>query len=161
MIRPITKEEVKLAMFDIGDDRALGSDEFSSKFFKASWDIVGKDMELAVQDFFYRGRLARELNHTYICLIPKVPNASTITEFRPISLCTVVYKCISKIISWRVKDFLGHLVSPNQSAFIPGRRITDNILMAHELLVGYGREGGPPRCSFKIDIQKAYDSVDW
>lgn len=70
MIRPITKDEVKRAMFDIGDDQAPRSDGFSSNFFKALWEIVGADVELAVQDFFYRGRLARELNHTLLCLIP-------------------------------------------------------------------------------------------
>ncbi|KAJ9539130.1 hypothetical protein OSB04_031863 [Centaurea solstitialis] len=161
MIRPITKDEVKRAMFDIADDRAPGSDGYSSKFFKAAWHIVGPDVELAVQDFFYRGRLARELNHTSICLLPKHEHASRVTDYRPISLCNVIYKCIAKIISWRIRDSLDFLVSMNQSAFIPGRRITDNILMAHEIMDGYGKRGGPPRCSFKIDIQKAYDSVDW
>ncbi|KAJ9555885.1 hypothetical protein OSB04_010499 [Centaurea solstitialis] len=110
---------------------------------------------------FYRGRLARQLNHTAICLIPKHAHASKVTDFRPISLYTVLYKCIAKIISWRIKDSLDFLVSPNQSAFIPCRRISDNILLAHELMEGYGRQVGAPRCSFKIDIQKAYDSVDW
>ncbi|KAJ9536708.1 LOW QUALITY PROTEIN: hypothetical protein OSB04_un000093 [Centaurea solstitialis] len=161
MIRPITKEEVKLAMFSIGDDKAPGSDGYTSHFFRKTWHIVGPEVELAVQDFFYRGRLLRELNHTSVCLIPKSSNASRVTDYRPISLCTTIYKCIAKIISWRIKDHLDVLVSSNQSAFIPGRRITDNILMAHELMDGYGRQGGPPRCSFKIDIQKAYDSVDW
>ena len=78
-------------------------------------------MELAVQDFFYRGRLARELDHTTICVIPNVPNASTVTNFLHISLFNVIYKCISQIVSWRLKDFLDKLVSPNQLAFIPGR----------------------------------------
>ncbi|KAJ9542319.1 hypothetical protein OSB04_028825 [Centaurea solstitialis] len=161
MIRPITKEEVKLAMFDIGDDRAPGSDGYTSKFFKSAWSIIGSDVILAIQDFFYRGRLARQVNHTAICLLPKHPHASRVTEFRPISLCNVLYKCIAKIISWRIKDSLDFLVSSSQSAFIPGRRITDNILLAHELMEGYGRQHGTPRCAFKIDIQKAYDSVDW
>ncbi|KAJ9542248.1 hypothetical protein OSB04_028754 [Centaurea solstitialis] len=161
MIRPITKEEVKLAMFDIGDDRAPGSDGYTSKFFKSAWSIIGSDVILAIQDFFYRGRLARQVNHTAICLLPKHPHASRVTEFRPISLCNVLYKCIAKIISWRIKDSLDFLVSSSQSAFIPGRGITDNILLAHELMEGYGRQHGTPRCAFKIDIQKAYDSVDW
>ncbi|KAJ9536716.1 hypothetical protein OSB04_un000101 [Centaurea solstitialis] len=161
MTRPITKAEVKLAMWDIGDDRAPGSDGYTASFFKAAWSVVGKDVEMAVQDFFYRGRLARQVNHTAICLLPKHANASKVTDFRPISLCTVLYKCIAKIISWRIKESLDFLVSPNQSAFIPGRRISDNIMMAYELVQGYDRQNGPPRCSFKIDIQKAYDSVDW
>ncbi|KAJ9536468.1 hypothetical protein OSB04_un000349 [Centaurea solstitialis] len=110
-------------MFGIGNDKAPGSDGFTSKFFKASWDIV--------------------------------------EMMWPISCCSVLYKCISKIISDRIKPVLDRLVSRSQSAFIPGRRISDNILMAHELVAGYQKRSGPPRCAFKIDIRKAYDMVDW
>ena len=83
------------------------------------------------------------------------------SDFRPIANCNVIYKCISKVIVGRMKPYLDSLVSRAQSAFIPGRRIVDNILMAHELVVGYSNESGPPRCALKIDLRKAYDMVDW
>ncbi|KAJ9542753.1 hypothetical protein OSB04_029259 [Centaurea solstitialis] len=153
MIRPITKEEVKHAMFDIGDDRSPGSDGFTASFFKAAWPVIGPDVELAIQDFFYRGNLARQVNHTSICLLPKHANASKVTDFRPISLCSVLYKCIAKIISWRIKDSLDFLVSPNQSAFIPGRKITDNILMANELVEVLNRMGFHPiMCNWIMEL---------
>ncbi|KAJ9539891.1 hypothetical protein OSB04_026397 [Centaurea solstitialis] len=161
MIRPILDSEIRDAMFQIGKDKAPDSDGFTSHFFKAAWEVVGKDVTVAIHNFFYRGRLAKELNHTLICLLPKVPNATSVSDFRPISCCSALYKCISKVIVNRIKPFLDGLVDHAQSAFIPGRRIVDNILMAHELVVGYHLNIGKPRCAFKIDLRKAYDMVDW
>ncbi|KAJ9536694.1 hypothetical protein OSB04_un000167 [Centaurea solstitialis] len=161
MIRPILDSEIRDAMFQIGKDKAPGSDGFTSQFFKAAWDIVGNDVTVAIHNFFYRGHLAKEINHTLICLLPKMPNASSVSDFRPISCCSVLYKCISKVIVNRMKPYLDGLVSRSQSAFIPGRRIVDNILMAHELVIGYHLNTGKPRCAFKIDLRKAYDMVDW
>ncbi|KAJ9563335.1 hypothetical protein OSB04_008495 [Centaurea solstitialis] len=161
MIRPIMDCEIRDAMFQIGKDKAPGSDGFTSHFFRAAWDVVGRDITVAIHNFFYRGHLAKELNHTLICLLPKTPNANSVSDYRPISCCSVLYKCISKIIVNRIKPFLDGLVGRSQSAFIPGRRIVDNILMAHELVVGYHLSSGKPRCAFKIDLRKAYDMVDW
>ncbi|KAJ9539059.1 hypothetical protein OSB04_031792 [Centaurea solstitialis] len=161
MIRPITDLEIRNAMFGIGNDKAPGSDGFSSRFFKASWDIVGGEVSVAIHNFFYSGILLKELNHTFICLLPKIPNATSVSDYRPIACCSVLYKCISKIIVDRMKPVLDSIVHRSQSAFIPGRRIVDNILMAHELVVGYHLNSGPPRCAFKIDLRKAYDMVDW
>ncbi|XP_024972771.1 uncharacterized protein LOC112511401 [Cynara cardunculus var. scolymus] len=144
MIRPLQNEEIKNVMFSIGNYKAPGSDGFSSKFFKASWDIVGRDVEIAIHNFFYRGNLPKNLNHTLICLLPKSVNASRVTDYRPIACCTVLYKCISKLIVNRMKDSLDSLIDKAQSAFIPGRRITDNILMAHELVSRYQTTSGPP-----------------
>ncbi|GKB76435.1 RNA-directed DNA polymerase, eukaryota, reverse transcriptase zinc-binding domain protein [Tanacetum coccineum] len=84
-----------------------------------------------------------------------------VSDFRPIACCNVIYKCISKILTNRIKLALNHIVDDNQSAFVPGRAITDNILLTQELLKGYNCAIGPKRCSFKIDIQKAYDTVCW
>lgn len=161
MIRPISDEEIKTALFGIGNNKAPGSDGFPSKFYKVAWPVIGKDFLIAVHNFFYTSHLSRELNHTLLALIPKSPNAMRVTEYRPISCCNVIYKCITKVIVNRMKESLASLISPCQSAFIPGRRIVDNILMAHELVVGYQRNRGTPRCAFKIDIKKAYDMVSW
>ncbi|GJX74351.1 hypothetical protein Tco_0312946, partial [Tanacetum coccineum] len=161
MVRPVTDEEIKAAMFSIGDERAPGPDGFSSAFFKKGWDIVGLDVCHAIRDFFVNGRLLKEINHTFIALIPKVSTPLKINDYRPISCCNVIYKCISKILTNRIIDGIKEVVSDNQSAFVPGRRISDNILITQELMHNYHRNRGPPRCAFKIDIQKAYDTVDW
>jgi hypothetical protein len=122
---------------------------------------VGHDVTHAIKDFFTSGKLLQEINHTRIPLVPKVSTPTYITDYRPIACCNVLYKCITKIISDRVKGGLAHIVSINQSAFIPGRRISDNIMLTQELMHNYHRDVGPPRCAFKVDIQKAYDTVDW
>ncbi|GJV35267.1 putative RNA-directed DNA polymerase [Tanacetum coccineum] len=161
MVRNITNKEIKTAMFNIGDDRAPGPDGFTSAFFKKSWNIVGNDVCSAVREFFDNGQLLKEVNHTFLALIPKVSTPLKVTDYRPISCCNVLYKCISKIITNRIIDGLKEIVSENQSDFIPGRRISDNILITQELMHNYHRNRGPPRCAFKVDIQKAYDTVDW
>ncbi|GJU38627.1 aspartic peptidase [Tanacetum coccineum] len=115
----------------------------------------------AVKEFFNNGQLLKEINHTFLALIPKVATPLKVNDYRPISCCNVIYKCISKILTITIIDGLKEVVSDNQSAFIPGRRITDNILITQELMHNYHRDRGPPRCAFKVDIQKAYDTVDW
>ncbi|GKD70489.1 putative reverse transcriptase domain, reverse transcriptase zinc-binding domain protein [Tanacetum coccineum] len=72
-----------------------------------------------------------------------------------------MFKCISKIINNRIKESLKDFVSPNQSAFVPGRSIADNVLLTQELMHNYHLDRGLPRCAFKVDIQKAYDTVNW
>ncbi|GKF22950.1 protein LAZ1 [Tanacetum coccineum] len=120
-------------MFDIGDDRAPGRDGFTTAFFKKAWDIVGLE----------------------------VPTPLKINDYRAISCCNVIYKCISKILTNRIIEGIKEVVGINQSAFIPGRNISDNILLTQELMHNYHWKKGAPRCAFKVDIQKAYDTVDW
>ncbi|GJW50352.1 protein LAZ1 [Tanacetum coccineum] len=160
MVREVTNKEIKTAMFDIGDDKALGPDGFTSTFFKKSWHIVGNDVCNAVRDFFNNGCLLKEINHTFLALIPKVSTPLKVNDYRHISCCNVIYKCISKILANRVIEGIKDVVSDNQSAFIPRRRILDNILVTQELMHNYHNHRGPPRCAFKIDIQNAYDTVD-
>jgi hypothetical protein len=85
-------------------------------------------------------------------------------DFKPIASCNVLYKCITKILSCRMLHVLDLVVSRTQSAFIPSRSIFENILLAQELVWNYHRkegEAGQPRCTLKVDLMKAYDSVDW
>ncbi|GJS62818.1 hypothetical protein Tco_0677382 [Tanacetum coccineum] len=161
MVHPISAKEVKEALFSMGNDKSPSPDGFTAAFFKETWDIVASDVVKVVQEFFVNSKLLKELNHTIIALIPKVTSPARINDYRPISCCNVLFKCISKIISNHIKGSLNDLVSPNQSAFVPGRRITDNILLTQELMHNYHLDRGSPRCAFKVDIQKAYDTIDW
>ncbi|GJY81765.1 RNA-directed DNA polymerase, eukaryota, reverse transcriptase zinc-binding domain protein [Tanacetum coccineum] len=159
MVRDITDKEVKMAMFDIGDNKAPGPDGYTSTFYKKAWSLVGNDVCLAVKEFFRTRKLLGEVNATLLSLIPKINSPNKVYDFRPISCCNVIYKCIS--LSERLKPSLKKLVNLNQSAFIQGRVIQDNIFITQELLKGYDRKSGPKRCCLKIDIAKAYDNVDW
>ncbi|KAJ9535362.1 hypothetical protein OSB04_un001524 [Centaurea solstitialis] len=161
MIRPVDDKEIKEAIFGIDDLKAPGPDGYSSRFYKKAWPIVGSDVCCAVKEFFHNGKLLGEVNATVLALVPKSQCPKNVADFRPIACCNVIYKCISKVLVGRIKEFLGLLVDQNQSAFIPNRQIGDNVLLAQELMRGYHRQRGTRRCAFKIDIQKAYDTVNW
>lgn len=100
----------------------------------------------------------RQLNATYIALIPKVPNPDLVKDFRPI--CNTIYKCISKITAERLKPLLIKIVDIFQSAFIAGINISDNIFMIQELLQGYHSLKGEDM-TLKVDLMKAFDYVRW
>ncbi|KAL0293769.1 UNVERIFIED_CONTAM: Retrovirus-related Pol polyprotein from type-2 retrotransposable element R2DM [Sesamum angustifolium] len=161
IIRPVKIDEVKTAFFDIEEDKAPGPDGFSSGFFKAAWPVVGGEVSKAIIDFFRTGRLLKQLNATLLTLIPKVRTPHSVAEFRPISCCNVIYKVITKIIVSRIRESLELLISPSQNAFVPGRLISDNVLLAQELFSGYNQCRLPPRCALKVDLRKAYDTVEW
>lgn len=101
------------------------------------------------------------MNSTAISLIPKVPNPTYLRDFRPISYCNTIYKCISKIIANKLSKVIPSLVTIQQSAFVEGRRIGDNILFAQELMRNYHRDKGSPRCALKVYLLKAYDTINW
>ncbi|GJT68149.1 RNA-directed DNA polymerase, eukaryota, reverse transcriptase zinc-binding domain protein [Tanacetum coccineum] len=161
MVRSISEVEIKNAMFEIEDSKAPGPDGYTASFYKSAWSVIGKDICQAVREFFLNGKLLGEVNSTLISLVPKVSTPDKVSDFRPIACCNVLYKCISKIMTNRIKGVLGNIVGENQSAFIGGRQITDNILLSQELFKGYNRKHNKKKVSFKIDLQKAYDTISW
>jgi hypothetical protein len=117
----------------------------------------------AIIDALNSGIMPHFLNMTNIALIPKVKNPTSVTEFRPISLCNVLYKLISKVLANRLKKIMPFIISQNQSAFIPGRLITDNVLAAYETLhtMHTRLSGKHGFMVIKLDMSKAYDRVEW
>ncbi len=107
--------------------------------------------------------MLQAINHTHITLIPKIKNPESVTDYRPISLCNVIYKIASKVLTNRLKGILSAIVSESQSAFVPGRLITDNILVAFETLhhMHHQRKGKQGSMALKLDMSKTYDRVEW
>lgn len=156
-----TSEAIRDVVFDIGNNKSPRPDGFGSMFFKRSWDLVKDDVCKAVMEFFRNGKMLKQFNATFVSLIPKVEKPFAIKELRPISCCNAVMKVISKILVQRIRPVLDRIVSVNQSAFVPGRNIAHNVVVAQELVKGYERKGISPRCMLQIDLQKAYDNVRW
>lgn len=161
LIAPVSDSEIFKVLNSMKRNKSPGPDGFNVNFFLSSWDIVGPDFLKAVHFFFSASRLTKGINSTALALIPKCPNPSSMADFRPISCCNTIYKCIAKIISNRLKEVLPHIIDTAQSAFVKGRSISDNILIAQELFQGYTRTTGPSRCALKIDLRKAFDTVRW
>ncbi|KAL2246342.1 UNVERIFIED_CONTAM: hypothetical protein Sindi_2902400 [Sesamum indicum] len=161
LLLPLSADDVKQAVFDIADDKAPGPDGYSSRFFKAAWPVVGEEVTRAVLDFFSTGKLLKQINSTILALIPKVHTPMSVNDFRPISCCNVLYKIIAKLLVQKISVLLDKIVSPCPIAFIPGRSIGDNIMLAQELFSRYNQMRLPPRCALKVDIRKAYDTVEW
>ena len=121
------------------------------------------DITQAVLSCLNSSSILKSINHTFITLIPKVKNPERVSEFRPISLCNVIYKIVSKVIANRLKPYLNSIISETQSAFIADRLIPDNVLIAfeslHHMKTGYSRKTS--FMAIKLDMSKAYDRVEW
>ncbi|XP_074277279.1 uncharacterized protein LOC141600921 [Silene latifolia] len=161
LTRFVTDDEIKTAMFSIPGTKAPGPDGYSSQFFKDSWAIVGKDICTAVRNMISSGKVLKEANNTTLTLIPKVEVPDSVTHFRPIACCNTVYKCMAKVLCSRLSCILPDIIHPSQSAFVAGRDIVGNILICQDLIKLYNRNICSPRIMMKIDLQKAYDSIEW
>lgn len=163
LLLPVTNKEIKDAVFSIGPDRAPGVDGFTAAFYHQFWDLIGEDVCSMVRSFFETGEMNNDINQTQLCLIPKTSDSKHMADYRPISLCTVNYKIISKVLIMRLKQCLGSIISESQAAFVPGRNISDNILVAHEIMHSLKAKKGCQSAymAVKTDISKAYDRVEW
>lgn len=134
LVKPFTMEEINVAISHMRPLKAPGPDGFPVGFFQKNWSFIGDDIGRAILQILNLGVMPHGLNSTNIALIPKVNSPSSVTDFQPISLCNVLYKIISKVLANRLKKILPTIISPVQSAFIPKRLITDNVLAAYETL---------------------------
>lgn len=159
----VSYDEVKTAVFSMHPDKSPGIDGLNPAFFQMFWSVVGYDVAQFCQKFMSTGELPMGVNRTLVCLIPKVKSPQTMSELRPISLCNVLVRILSKVLSNRLMPCLGKLISDKQSAFIEDRLLTDNALISFEINHYMKRrtqcKNGISR--LKIDISKAYDRLEW
>jgi len=134
LIGSFSREEVELALKQMAPLKAPEPNGMPLIFFQKFWNTIGDDMVEAVLSCLNYGTILPGLNHTFISLIPKVKSPEYVIEFQPIALCNILYKLVSKVLANRLKKVLPHIISNFQSAFQSDKAISDNILVAFELL---------------------------
>ncbi|XP_021728399.1 uncharacterized protein LOC110695480 [Chenopodium quinoa] len=158
---PVNWEELEIPTLSHADYQFLMT-PFSSLEIKDVMFHIGSEIIEAVRFFFAHGYLLKEWNRTLLVLLPKIGHPESPSQFGPIGLCNVLYKCIAKCLTTRLRRVLPSLISEYQNAFVPGRLMVDNGLLAHELL-WYMSTSSSKLCSaaLKLDMNKAYDRVNW
>ncbi|WMV41678.1 hypothetical protein MTR67_035063 [Solanum verrucosum] len=160
LLTPFEQQEILESIKACAGDKAPGPDGYSMAFFCQCWDIIKPDLVATVQQFHKAERFEKSINSTFVALIPKKVGAEELTDFRPISLIGGVYKIIAKLLAERLKKVLHRLVDSQQMAFIKGRQIMDAVLIANECVESRQRSKCPGILC-KLDIQKAYDHLNW
>ncbi|GJZ86850.1 RNA-directed DNA polymerase, eukaryota, reverse transcriptase zinc-binding domain protein, partial [Tanacetum coccineum] len=150
----VSNVEIKRAVWDCGTDKSPGLDGFTFGFYRRLWKIIENDVYDAVKYFFTYGNIPKGCNSSFIALIPKIPDANMVKDFRPISLIGSLYKIIAKILANRLVGVLGDIVNEVQSAFIAERQILDGPFILNEILQ-WSKTKKKQSLIFKVDFEKA------
>ncbi|KAL8113881.1 hypothetical protein AgCh_020966 [Apium graveolens] len=163
LLKEISDDEVKAALFQMNLDKAPGPDGMMPSFFQKHWSIAGKDIIKETKEFFTTGDLLQGLNDINIVLIPKKKNPAVIGELRPIALCNILMKIMTKAMVNRLKEVINDVVLETQSTFIPGHLISYNIMTAYEVMhyLKCKKVGKDGFMALKLDMSKAYDRIEW
>lgn len=157
-----TEHEIRRVMMSLGPDKAPGPDGFNARLIQANWELFGPSIVNQVTQFFAENIMPRQVARSNLVLVPKCDNAAKLTDFRPISVCNVVYKLISKILAMRVRPYIAGCVSQDQCAFVPGRDISENVILLREVIHSFQSKcyRGEDFC-LKLDLSKAFDRMSW
>lgn len=158
-----TEDEVLLALKQMKPTKSPGPDGMTPLFYQSFWPTMGNDVSTSVKNAFSLGMFPSELNHTFIALISKKKNPELVSNYRLISLSNVLYKILSKVLANRLKKKFPQIISDAQSAFVLDRLIIDTVLLEYELIhhLRQKRRGNRGFMSLKLDINKAYDKIEW
>ena len=163
----LTKEfhagEVEKALKQMHPLTASGPNGTPPLFYQHFWSTVKSIVIITALNFLNHGIAPPKFHDTHIVLIPKTKNPERVTDYRPISLCNVAYKIASKVVANRMTMVLQEVIGENQNAFVAERLITDNVLVALELMshISKKKKGNSGEMAIKLDMSKAYDRVEW
>ena len=152
--------EVEIAMNQMAKDKAPGPDGFTTNSFHASWNWMKYEIVDLVEDSRKSGSVLKALNSTFLALIPKESRTEDPSKLRPIALCNVIYKIITKVIANHLKPILPLIISSEQVGFVEGRQILDDIILVHETIHSL-KATRTPGMLLKLDLSKSYDKLNW
>lgn len=151
-------EEIRKVVFELNAESSCGLDGFTGHFYQTCWDIVGSDIVKVVHAFFQGYSLSKSITLTSLVILPKKDTIQSFSDFRPINLSNFLNKIITRLIHDKLEGILPKLISPNQSRFVKGRNITENVVLAQEIISEIRKRGEPANVVMNMD--KAYDRVD-
>lgn len=155
-------KEIICALKGMSPSKAPGPDGFNAGFYQKTWSIIGKKVLEFVKGVQQTGHLTPGIADALLVLIPKVENPSSIKEYRPISLCNVIYKLVTKVIANRLKSVWSGLICSNQVSFVAGRQSIDNVIVCKEVIHSINqRKVRKGAMIIKLDMEKAYDRMEW
>eukprot|EP00253_Pinus_taeda_P023386 PITA_23386 len=160
LLKPVSMQEVEEAMAQLKDGKAPGPDGFTSNFFHEFWELISTEVWELVEESRSMHWLLPSLNSTFIALVPKGEESNTPDKFRPIALCNVIYKLISKVVANRLKPLLPLLILPEQTGYVEGRQIMDGIILSKEVIHSL-KILKKPSMIMKLDLSKAFDKLSW
>ena len=160
LLRPTTQEEVNDAMQQNPVGKAPGPDGFTADFFHYCWHFIKANVWQIVEESRKTLGILLAFNATFLTLIPKEDKSTTPQAFRPIALCNVIFKLITKVIANRIKPLLPNLISKEKIGYVEARQILDNIILTQEL-IHYVKLNHTPRMLIKLDMSKAFEKISW
>lgn len=155
------EKEVHDAVFSMSKGNSAWPDGFNGSFYQTCWSIIKEDIMKFVTTYFKDKNLTKFYSHTCLALIPKVESPSRISDFRTINLSNYTNKIISKIIMRRVNPMLNRFITENQSGFVSGRLITENVMLSQEIIHDIAKPNKGGNVVVKLDMAKAYDRLFW
>ena len=163
LAKPFTAKDISEALAQTCPTKTPGPDGLPTVFFQKHWQSIKEGVLSTCLHILNDQSTIAPLNHTYIALIPKIAKSRKVTNYRPISLCNVIYRIVIKAIANKLKSILAQIIALTQSAFIPNRLIMDNIIIRYECLhkirLSKGKKNG--KVALKLDISKVYDRIEW
>lgn len=160
LVAPFSLVEMEAVVKDSDGGKSPGPDGFNFAFIKDFWYLLKDEVRIMFDQFHANEILLKSMLAFFVTLIPKVSSPLELKDFRPISLLGCLYKLLAKVLARRLACVMDSIISTSQSAFLKGRHLVDGVLVVNEL-VDYAKKLKKECLIFKVDFEKAYDSVDW